>query len=375
MPSLRSVGTQVAAANNVAATTNLATPLPATRENGDLLLLFTACRTAGPAAPATPAGWTLLGNVGGTNGRIVLFGRVVDGAETVPTVSWTGLTTGTTSATPVIAQMAAVEGLDTAGGIGSIVGALGAASNQAASTTVAAGGAAITTVAPNAAVFVFSVRQDDAGTWATLATSDTITWAKVGATAVTTSGADMAFETQWGVRPTAGSVAAKSFSLSGASSFASSGVMIALKAAVSAPVNLPLAAAGGSSGASLALETEAVLPLTSAAATTGATLALSTPTPPSAYETAVLTHGPELYWPLNATDGATDKSGNGRDGTAFGPTVGGTAGGPPIVGTDGTCTEFDGTDDSHHFPALLPFANGTSAHLHGLGSCATSTVL
>lgn len=222
----------VASAGNVANPTTLLptypNPLPAT---GEVVLILTQCRSATPTV-ATPSGWTSLLNITGTNGRIALFAKIIDGSETpggTVNVVWSGLTTGT-SGTPCIARMASVSGLDTAGGLGSIVDVAGTISNQAASTTVAAGGSAITTTRDESMVIVISTRLDDVGTWATLGVSDTVTWAKVTATSITTSGADMAMEWQWGQRVAAGSIAAKSFTLSGASSFASSGVMIALKA-------------------------------------------------------------------------------------------------------------------------------------------------
>jgi hypothetical protein len=57
--------------------------------------------------------------------------------------------------------------------------------------------------------------------------------------------------------------------------------------------------------------------------------------------------GGGLYWALDDTDLATDLSGNGHDGTAAGPTIGGeTVVVPPIDGEDASCTDFDGTDDS-----------------------------
>jgi hypothetical protein len=69
--------------------------------------------------------------------------------------------------------------------------------------------------------------------------------------------------------------------------------------------------------------------------------------------------GGGLYWALDDTDLATDLSGNGHDGTASGPTIGGhTATFPPIDGEDPSCTDFDGTDD-YISSTYDPFTNGT----------------
>jgi hypothetical protein len=69
--------------------------------------------------------------------------------------------------------------------------------------------------------------------------------------------------------------------------------------------------------------------------------------PPLSYQEEILALSPSLYWTLDALTGATDLSGNGRDGTAAGgPTIGGhTATYAPIVGEDQSCTDLDGSDD------------------------------
>jgi hypothetical protein len=66
----------------------------------------------------------------------------------------------------------------------------------------------------------------------------------------------------------------------------------------------------------------------------------------SAYANVVKSLAPGLYWPLNSASGATDGSGNGRDGTGGGGiTIGGhSATYPPILG-ETSCTDFDGSDD------------------------------
>lgn len=230
---LESVGTGDVSTGSISSPTNRTPGLPATRPVDSSLICLTSCRT--PAATATiSAGWSEMFNVQGTNGKIYVFGRLVDGSEAAPTITWTGQATGNSGGTS-LAQVACFSGVAFSGSL-PVFDVTGAVSNQAASTTAAAGGAAITTVTAEAAVITCSHRMDDAGTWATLAVSDTITWAKVAATLTSTGGADAAQEWQWGIRSAAGSVAAKTFALTGASSFASSGVMFALRPRVFLPV-------------------------------------------------------------------------------------------------------------------------------------------
>lgn len=79
----------------------------------------------------------------------------------------------------------------------------------------------------------------------------------------------------------------------------------------------------------------------------------------SAYSDLLATLSPSLYWPLDATNGVTDQSGNGRNGTASGPSIGAhSATFPPILGEDGTCTDFDGLDDMVT-SSYSPWTNGT----------------
>lgn len=67
----------------------------------------------------------------------------------------------------------------------------------------------------------------------------------------------------------------------------------------------------------------------------------------TAFGNYLLSLNPSLWWTLDAETGATDLSGNGRNGTGTGVTVGGyTTTYPPIVGADPSCTNFNaGTDN------------------------------
>ena len=102
-----------AAANNNAVTV----PLPATRPVGSLLLFIGWCRLIS-ATITTPSGYTLLSTfTSGTasGGRIWVYGRVVDGTESAPTL----VTTGATGTTGDLAGACifCYSGVDVSGGI------------------------------------------------------------------------------------------------------------------------------------------------------------------------------------------------------------------------------------------------------------------
>lgn len=79
---------------------------------------------------------------------------------------------------------------------------------------------------------------------------------------------------------------------------------------------------------------------------------------PSPYEHYVAnTIGTEIFLPLGNNDGLVDRSGNGRNGTAFGGiTIGGSSPGPLAV-ADEAATDFDGTNDRIS-TTYSPYANG-----------------
>jgi hypothetical protein len=211
-----SAGAAVASTGNVANPTNLTPPLPA-HQAGDVLLCYTACRATAPTV-ATPAEWTQLLNVVGTVGHLALFGKVAASAsETAPTVTWSGLTTGT-GGTPVQAQCAAFTETQLATDV------LGTVENRAASTTAAASGTAITTLTADDLVLALGFRPDDVGTWSAPAGLTLI------GAALTTSGADMAFGWAYQVKAAPGSSAPADFGVAGGTSQASTGIQIALKA-------------------------------------------------------------------------------------------------------------------------------------------------
>ena len=136
-PTLRTGGSTVFSANNVANPTTLSPVLP-TRTRGDVLLCFAWCISI-TATVATPSGWTLLtgfpvrsGTAGG--GSLYVFARLVDGAETAPSVVWSGVTTGT-SGDSNGAVVNAYSGIDVSRGIANILDGPVQISDQTGSTT------------------------------------------------------------------------------------------------------------------------------------------------------------------------------------------------------------------------------------------------
>jgi hypothetical protein len=161
---------------------------------------------------------------------LALFAKVAAStSETAPSVVWSGLTTGT-SGTPVAAAVAAFTDLDNAA-LPSLVDVTGTVANGAASTSTSAGGNGITTVGAQDLVLSLTTRLDDV--FASPAPPPGFA-APPGFTRATDalgtlSGSDFAMCWAYQVKSPAGAIAAPNFVLTGASSFASSGVMIALK--------------------------------------------------------------------------------------------------------------------------------------------------
>lgn len=228
MPSVIANGTQAASADPVVTPTNLVPGLPGTLTVGDWLFCFTAC-TSTTATVATPSGWQSACNVVGANGRLVCFAKKVAGGETAPTVAWSGLTTGL-AGTPCNARI-----LNMGTGFNEVAGVLqtevlGAASDQAASPTTMAGGAAITTVSPGAICFAMGVRQSevisaigDAGVG--------LTWTAVIAD-TNVSGNGFVHAMSWGIKTAPGVIGAHTWTVTSTASVTSSGVILSLQAAL-----------------------------------------------------------------------------------------------------------------------------------------------
>jgi hypothetical protein len=129
------VGAVTASGNNVTTPVTLSPALP-TRFSSDVLLLFVWSAQI-TMTVTTPAGWTLLTTqTSGTalGGRLFVFGRAVDGAETAPSCVIGSLTTGTTG-TPASTVVASYSHVDISQGIANILDGTVTLSDQAASTT------------------------------------------------------------------------------------------------------------------------------------------------------------------------------------------------------------------------------------------------
>lgn len=157
-PAFRAAGTAVNTANSVANPTNLSPVKNAATQNGDLMLCV-AESIRQSATVSTPTGWVLLtgfpvasGTSGG--GRIYVFARIADGgANDAPTVTWSGLTTGTSgdsSSAQIISFSSALYDQS---------GAIPAATDTAATTSFTLPG--ITTNVNNAMAVGIAMRVDD----------------------------------------------------------------------------------------------------------------------------------------------------------------------------------------------------------------------
>lgn len=224
MPSIISAGTLAESAATVVDPTALAPGLP-TRSTGDWMFCVTACASPTPTV-ATPAGWQSVYNVTGTNARLALFVRVTDGSETAPTVTWSGLVTGA-SGNPCMARIVNLgTGFMVIGGLLQ-TDVLGAVQNLAATATTVAGGTGITTVADADLLFGHGVFLDD--TITSQASAGTgVVWTDV-LNHPSTSGSDMRMLWAWATKSPPGAVGDHTWTLTGATAFASSGVMVAIK--------------------------------------------------------------------------------------------------------------------------------------------------
>ncbi len=88
------------------------------------------------------------------------------------------------------------------------------------------------------------------------------------------------------------------------------------------------------------------------------------------YKKLIIADGPSLYWPLNATDGATDQSSNGRHGAAASGISIGAFADVPIIG-ETSVTDFSG--GQWVSATYSPFVNGTSRTFTGWAARDTAT--
>lgn len=159
MPSVISAGASDDSAANVANPTVLTPTNPTTRTNGDWLWCFTSS-TSATATVGLSSGWATVWDRTITNMHMAAFSCKVTGSETAPTVTWTGLTTGS-SGTPCIAIVLnlGTGWAESAGAL--VIDALGPISTYTANALVHAGGGAFYTLTADTWVFSMGLRLDD----------------------------------------------------------------------------------------------------------------------------------------------------------------------------------------------------------------------
>lgn len=167
IPAFRAAGTAVFTANSVATPTNLTPTKNVGTVNGDLMLLITESRSI-TATVGTPTGWTLatgfpVASATASGGKIYVFSRIADGTgNDAPTVTWTGLTTGTTGDSAG-ARIHSWSGARTVQ-----AGTVPAVTDAAATTNWTS--PAITTTGINSLAVAISVKISDTAQTATVAT-------------------------------------------------------------------------------------------------------------------------------------------------------------------------------------------------------------
>jgi len=228
-PALRAAGTAVFAGNNISNPTSLSPARPTGTVAGDVLVLLTYCRSI-TATVATPTGWTLVSGFpkrhGTTSGGSwYAFVRVADLTATdSPTISWSGVTTGTSGDSSSAHQLAFSGTQAVLDGVASTTGT-GANSNVPAVTTGAAKSLRIGAVAKVL---------DASGVTYTIAAP--MTEALDGST---TSGTGHCFESSYEMCATAGSQGSALATCSNATSALWIGVTFALLAAITSLGSIP----------------------------------------------------------------------------------------------------------------------------------------
>lgn len=167
-PARNTAAAAVFTANNVANPTALSPTLP-TRTRGDVLLCFAWSRSI-TATVSTPGGWSLLTgfplrSATASGGSLYVFADIVDGSEAAPTITWTGLTTGT-SGDASGAVIISYSGADVSQGAASVLDGSATSSDQAGSTTTVTV-PSITTALQNSLriAFVIKLLESSAATW------------------------------------------------------------------------------------------------------------------------------------------------------------------------------------------------------------------
>lgn len=227
MPSIVSGGTHTATANSVPNPAAITPALPSTRSTDDWLFAFTEC-TSLTATVGASSGWNVVYSVLTGVGRLACFACKTTGSETVPTITWTGTTTGT-SGTPCAGRVLNMgTGFQESAGLLTvdIISSIGTAT----AADVQAGGASFYTTLPNTWVIAHGMRSDDTVFSVAADTGGApVLWTLVFAS-VTTSGIGMGFVGAAGIGPSGvgGLVMEHTWALSGAAAANSQGIMVAL---------------------------------------------------------------------------------------------------------------------------------------------------
>lgn len=221
-PAFINVGTAVVSANSVANPTTFSPGIPASMATGDLMLCITTSRS-NSATVAAPSGWTVFpgfpvqsGTASG--GTIYVFYRWWVSGDAAPSVSWSGVTTGT-SGDSCMAQIAGYRYVDS-----DITDATVVKGTDAAITTTATIGS-VTTGQQFSKVLGITMRVDDnAHTW-----TPTTNWAERFDTH-TTTGTGHSRHLQERVFPAAGSTGSVTIAPSLTTSVRGLSATLALKA-------------------------------------------------------------------------------------------------------------------------------------------------
>lgn len=232
-PGWISSGTVAASAASVVNPTVLSPGLPATRSNDDWLFCFTSS-AAFSATVATPAGWQALWNSTSPSsiGRLMCFACKVTGSETAPTISWTGVSTGTSGHASLARIMNLGNGFTEDFSAALVLDDVGGVSESLSSSTVQAGGDSIAPTINDTFVIAQGVRISATVTTVTDTGGSPVTWAQL-LSDTTTSGSDLAQFVSVGVGPTtAGTpVTDHTWTLTGGAATSSSGIMVGLQVA------------------------------------------------------------------------------------------------------------------------------------------------
>lgn len=251
-------------AAGAASTTNGTAPapgLPAGVAAGDLLVCVFHSRNVTTGTAALSAGWTQRVHDVSAGGLLAVWSRVYEAGDAAPTVTLTNHATGN-SGDSAIARIVAFR---PAAGQNASVSVVGTVSTNTAAVNI--GPITGLTSPAGGAVLVVGGKLDDFTSVATLS-GDSLTWAEDSDTP-NTLGSDNGLVVDHALTASSTAVTAKTFTVTGGTSVAGKGVMLAL--AETAPAAALVAALAGAGTLAAALTT--AIPLASALAGAGSVAA------------------------------------------------------------------------------------------------------